>query len=287
MDVSCRLAHVGFTARRVLLIPKGFVQSWGSVVAWASIVMALVVAVGPLVSPCQADDAGRVRESLKGRDGTKWVVPVASEGETRIPRVCASLRDAYFEGKPESKVIVHPEIEYWEIRFQGTPASANVVLEFDEFPSTLEEAKRTEQAGDGTLTLRCSQGRVTGEKLRFEPQPHKNTIGYWAVASDTVTWPVTISKSGRFNVGLLQGAGERGGGIAKVSVLQRDQVVDSFEYKVQKTGHFQNFEWNHAGVLEIPTPGDYDIRIEAAKIDQVALMDVRQVHLSPLPNAKK
>ncbi len=132
MDVSYRLAHVGFTARRVLLIPKGFVQSWGSVVAWASMVMALVVAVGPLVSPCQADDAGRVRESLKGRDGTKWVVPVASDGKTHIPRVCASLKDAYFEGKPEKKVIVHPEIDYWEIRFQAISL----------FPTQLKERER-------------------------------------------------------------------------------------------------------------------------------------------------
>lgn len=269
------------------MVPEGFVRLLGSVVVSASMVMTILFGIGPQTSSCRADDVDRMRESLKRREGTKWVVPIASEGKTRIPRVCASLRDAYFEGKPDSKVVVHPEVEYWEIRLQGTSDSPNVVLEFDDFPSTLEEAKRTEQAGDGTLTLPCSQGRVTGEKLRFEPQPHKNTIGYWAVASDTVSWPVTISKSGQFNVGLLQGAGERGGGIAKVSVVKGDQVIDSLEYSVRVTGHFQNFEWNHAGVLDIPEPGDYDIRIEAVKIDQVALMDVRQVHLSPLPKPLK
>ena len=81
--------------------------------------------------------------------------------------------------------------------------------------------------------------------VRFEPQPHKNTIGYWAVASDSVSWPIQISKPGPFNVGLLQGAGEKGGGTARISLLANDAVVDSFEFDVEVTGHFQNFRWKH------------------------------------------
>lgn len=57
---------------------------------------------------------------------------------------------------------------------------------FDSYPATPQEAAPTKQAGDGTLTLQCLPGRVTGQKLRFEPQPHKKTIGDRAVASVTV-----------------------------------------------------------------------------------------------------
>lgn len=242
------------------------------------------IAVG---SPSVGQDSYVTPELLAARQGHKWVVPVAGSGKTRIPRVCASLRAAYFEGSPDKPVIVHPEIEYWEIRFQGKPASPNVVLEFDSYPATLDEATPTKQAGDGTLTLRCSQGRTVGEKLRFEPQPHKNTIGYWAVASDSVSWPVKISRPGQFNVGLLQGASEKGGGLARISLLSNAQTVDSLEYNVEVTGHFQNFVWKHAGTLSAVEPGDYSIKIEAAKIDNVALMDVRQVHLSPKPQSQK
>ena len=225
---------------------------------------------------------------IEKRSGTRWIVPLAETGKTIIPRVCASLRASYFEGKPDKSVIVHPEIEYWEIRFKGKPASENVVLEFDSYPAAPEEAKPTEQAGDGTLTLRCSQGRTTGEKLRFEPQPHKNTIGYWAVAEDSVSWPVKIAKPGRFNVALLQGASSKGGGVARISVLAGEKVVDSIEHQVEVTGHFQNFVWKHSGSIAITEPGDYHLRIEAVEKPNVALMDVRQVHLSPnpLPKAK-
>ncbi len=218
---------------------------------------------------------------LAAREGNAWRVPVAASGTTRIPRVCASLRAAYFDGMPDKTIIVHPEIEYWELRFQGDAPASHIVLEFDSFPALPSEAKPIEQAGDGTLTLHCSQGRTAGEKLRFEPQPHKNTIGYWAVASDSVSWPVVISNPGTFNVGLLQGAGDKGGGAARVSLLAGDDVVSTFEFQVEVTGHFQNFRWRHAGTLTSEEPGQYTLKIEAAKIDDVALMDVRQIHLSP------
>lgn len=220
-------------------------------------------------------------ELLAAREDKRWIVPVATSGPTRIPRVCASLRGAYFEGMPDNPVIVHPEIEYWELRFDGEPLAKAVVLQFDSYPSLLSEVSPTKQAVDGTVTLRCSQGRTEGEKLRFEPQPHKNTIGYWTIPTDSVTWPIQLSQPGEFNVGLLQGAGENGGGIARVSLLENGKLVDSFEFTVEVTGHFQNFRWRHAGTLEATKPGCYSLMIQPVKIDDVALMDVRQVHLSP------
>ena len=218
---------------------------------------------------------------LAGREGSRWVIPLAQDGPTRIPRVCASLRASYFEGDPDAAVVVHPEITFWEIRYKGKPKSPRVVLEFDSPPLTPSEVRPTEQAGDGTLTLRCGHGLTSGEKLRFEPQPHKNTIGYWTMVADRVTWPVRIERPGSFNVGALQGAAKNGGGTARVSLVQGETVVDSAEFDVEVTGHFQNFVWRHAGVLTAERPGDYQIRIEAVEIPRVALMDVRQLHLSP------
>lgn len=218
---------------------------------------------------------------LDGRQGNRWVVELAASGPTRIPRVCASLRGAWFDGHPDSTVVVHPEIEYWEIRFKGERTSDQVVLEFDSPPLTPQEIGPITQAGDGTLTLPCGMGLTTGEKLRFEPQPHKNTIGYWTKAADSVSWKIKVDQPGAFNVGALQGAAQNGGGLARISLLRGDTVVDSREFPARVTGHFQNFEWQHAGVLTVPDAGEYSVKVEAVKIDKVALMDVRQIHLSP------
>lgn len=218
---------------------------------------------------------------LEGRQGNRWVVKLSDSGPTRIPRVCASLRGSWFDGHPEASVVVHPEIEYWEIRFKGERLSNQVVLEFDSPPRTPEEVRPIAQAGDGTLTLRCGMGITAGEKLRFEPQPHKNTIGYWTIPTDSVTWQISIDQPGAFNVGVLQGAAKNGGGVARLTLVQGDEVIDSLEFPARVTGHFQNFQWQHAGVLNVAESGDYQVKVEAVKIDKVALMDVRQIHFSP------
>lgn len=215
------------------------------------------------------------------RDGNRWTIPLAPVGPTRIPRVFASIRSATFQNMPNAAIVVHPEIEFWELRYEGAPKSPSAVIEFDSPPLLQSECPAIKQAGDGTITLACSQGITVGEKLRFEPQPHKNTIGYWAVAGDHVSWNVDVEQPFDFNVGILQGCGPNGGGTAKVSLLHRDKRVDSFEFEVKTTGHFQNFVWRNVGKLAVKEPGQYVVRIEAVKISDAALMDVRQLHLSP------
>jgi hypothetical protein len=215
------------------------------------------------------------------RQANVWTIPLEEKGPTKIPRVFASLRGASFQGFPDSQLTVNPDIHFWEIKYTGDRKSANAVLEFDSPPQLVSETKAIEQAGDGTITLACSQGLTAGEKLRFEPQPHKNTIGYWTVASDSVSWNIKVHKPFGFNVGILQGCGPKGGGTAKVSLLKGSQTVDKIEFDVQPTGHFQNFVWRHVGVLTVADAGEYTIRIGATKINEVALMDVRQMHLSP------
>ena len=223
------------------------------------------------------------------RQGNRWTIPLATlkEQSMKVPRVYASLRSAHFQGKPDQTVQIRPGVDHWEIRFKGEAASAEVVLEFDSYPALHNESKPIEQLGDGTLTLPSSLGRTHGQKLRFEPQPHKNTIGFWTKATDSVTWPITVAKPGEFNVGLLQGAGNGGGGTANISILKNDKSVASIDYDVHVTGHYQNFVWHHAGTVKIDEPGEYMLKIAAAKITKTALMDVRQVHLSPAAKSRK
>lgn len=226
---------------------------------------------------------------LAGRSGNQLKIRIGEKSKINIPRVCASLSAAYFEGHPNKSVTVHPRQNHWEIRFKSKPESPWIILEFDSPPKLPFEISAAVPKGDGTLTLECSQGITHGEKLLFEPQMHKNTIGYWAVQSDHVTWRLKIKQPGKYNVGLLQGCGNRGGGSCRISIgtgqgkqhTDEFKAIDSHLYTVKQTGHFQNFIWSHSGELTFPVAGEYLLRIQPTKIDDIALMDVRQVHLSP------
>ena len=53
---------------------------------------------------------------------------------------------------------------------------------------------------------------VHGIQLRFEPLPHKNTLGFWTRKDDWASWEFEIAKPGKFAVEVLQGCGKGSGG---------------------------------------------------------------------------
>ncbi|MES2793758.1 MAG: sulfatase-like hydrolase/transferase [Planctomycetota bacterium] len=133
------------------------------------------------------------------------------------------------------------------------------------------------QATDGAITLPASKADVFGIMLRFEPLPHKNTLGYWVRPEDWASWEFTVTKPGKFEIEALQGCGT-GSGNSEVEFAVGDQKV---VMTVQDTGHFQNFVQRNIGTIELPAPGRYTLTVKPLKKPGVAVMDLRQVKLSP------
>ena len=125
------------------------------------------------------------------------------------------------------------------------------------------------------ITLHARDAVVHGEKLRYEPEPHKNTLGYWTNPADWAEWPVEIARPGTFEVHVLQGCGEGQGG-SEVRVSLGGQ---SLTFTVQDTGHFQNFVWRHIGTLAIPKRGSYQLQVRPLTLASRAVMDLREVRL--------
>ncbi|MDB5337721.1 MAG: hypothetical protein JWN70_3340 [Planctomycetaceae bacterium] len=133
------------------------------------------------------------------------------------------------------------------------------------------------QAADGTITLPASRADVFGIMLRFEPLPHKNTLGYWVRPEDWASWEFQVTKPGKFEIEALQGCGT-GSGNSEVEFAVGDQKV---VMTVQDTGHFQNFVPRNIGVIEIKEAGRHTLTVKPLKKPGVAVMDLRQVKLSP------
>ena len=221
-------------------------------------------------------------------DRQLFLVPaeMTEAGSAVIPRFCGSLRSATgLSDGDATSVSVHPEPDTWTVRWRGAPADAlGIALEFDQPPKLPAEQAPAAPSGDGSVMLSAFQATTSGEKLRYEPQPFKNTVGYWTEPNDTATWRLRVDTPGRFNVGILQGCGEGHGGSRGAIHLHRDgRPVDTLEFEVLETGHFQNFQWRHLGELNVPQPGVYSLTIAPEEIRSAALMDVRAVHLVPVP----
>lgn len=134
------------------------------------------------------------------------------------------------------------------------------------------------QAADGTIPLPARTADVHGVMLRFEPLPHKNTLGYWVNEKDWASWEFTVTKPGNFEVEVLQGCGTGQGG-SDVQIVLGEQKLN---FVVEDTGGFQAFKPRVVGKVSIEKAGRYTLEIRPVKKAKAAVMDVRQVLLKPV-----
>ena len=212
-----------------------------------------------------------------------------TNGVLAIPRFNNPIGDvAILPGKDRKDPIalaLKPGTADWSIALPGT---AMLITPFDVFVETkgtpyLPIVPRVvSESADGRVVLAAHDAVTHGRLLRFEPQPKKNTVGYWANRDDWCAWHLYVDEPGKFRVHVLQGCGKGQGG-SKVDVRVADQAV---AFTVEDTGHFQNFKDREVGAIALASPGVHTLRIRAVSKAAKAVMDVRQVQLVRVTGAE-
>lgn len=133
------------------------------------------------------------------------------------------------------------------------------------------------QDKEGVITIRARTGQVHGVMLRYEPLPHKDTLGYWVRPDDWASFEFEVKTPGKFDVEMLVGCGNGSGG-SEVEVTIGEQKLN---FTVQETGGFQNFVPRMIGEVNLEKGGRYMLTVKAVKKPGVAVMDLRQVRLLP------
>lgn len=129
----------------------------------------------------------------------------------------------------------------------------------------------------GVVSLPASIAEVIGTTLRYEPQPHKNTLGYWTRPEDKASWDFELPVAGKYKITLLQGCGNGSGG----SVVHVLAGKETLAFTVKETGGFQNFVPLDLGPIDLPA-GAQKIVIAPQSKPGPAVMDVRLVTLTPV-----
>lgn len=132
------------------------------------------------------------------------------------------------------------------------------------------------QSANGTIVLPARTAQVHGSTLRFEPLPHKNTLGFWSRAEDWADWEFQVARPGIFQVEALVGCGNENGG----SEVEFRVAKEVLKLTVPETGGFQNFEPQKLGQVSIATPGRHRLEVRVVKKAKNAVMDLREVKLS-------
>jgi len=130
---------------------------------------------------------------------------------------------------------------------------------------------------DGDVRLQARDAITHAKKLRYEPESHKNVLGYWTDPDDWAEWKFTPPAAGRYEIEVQQGCG-RGSGGARVDI---EVGGDTFPFTVVDTGHFQQMIQITVGEVDL-TAGEQTLAIKPRSKPGVAVMDVRRVVLRPV-----
>lgn len=131
---------------------------------------------------------------------------------------------------------------------------------------------------DGSIRLHSRDAFVHGDVLRYEPQPFKDTLGWWGKASDWAEWIFEVPAARRYELHLLQGCGNGSGG----SRVAFETASQTLELTVIETGGFQNFTNRVVGQLDLPA-GRQSLSVKVLNKPGGAVMDLRQLVLVPVP----
>jgi hypothetical protein len=113
--------------------------------------------------------------------------------------------------------------------------------------------------------------------MRYEPEPHKNVLGYWTDPADWADWEFEVKQPGRYEVEIQQGCGDRCGG-AEVNV---EVAGETLKFTVLETGHFQHMILRTIGEVKLAA-GKHTLAIKPQTKPGPAVMDVRRIVLRPI-----
>lgn len=147
-----------------------------------------------------------------------------------------------------------------------------------QMPTPNPDYQPNPQNKNGVITIHSRTVQVHGVQLRYEPLPHKTTLGFWVRQDDWASFEFTLTKPGKFSLEILQGCGKGSGG-SEVEFRVGDSAVTT---KVEDTGGFQNFKSRQIGTLQIEKAGRHTLTVKAKSKPGVAVMDLRSLTLKPV-----
>jgi arylsulfatase A len=198
----------------------------------------------------------------------KWRRDVGAQQNKGNPRFNGTLGRQLYRGIDVSKL-------------DAGETAAAMAPKMEEWRRLMNEALPTKNpaVGAGAILLLARDAKIHGTKLRFEPAPQKDTLGFWVERSDWAEWEFDVPSAGTFELEVLQGCGKGSGG-AEVEFAIKDQALT---LKVDETGHFQRFVPRTLGTLRLDAAGPCTLTVRAKTKPGGAVMDLRRIVLKAAP----
>ena len=192
----------------------------------------------------------------------RWRKQVGGQTLTQNPNFDANLHRALYIDKDPSK---------WVAKATATETAEGWQEWRKTMNSVVAGQKPNVTPADGEIRLQARDARVHGTRLRYEPEPYKNVLGYWTEVGDWADWDLTLTEPGEYEIEVQQGCGSGGG--SEVDIRIGEKVVS---FVVQDTGHFQKMILLTLDIGELKA-GQQTLEIRPRTKQGVAIMDIRRI----------
>ena len=216
------------------------------------------------LSPKQPPRVADLRGKLE-----KWRRDVGAQENKANPKFSGGLAKRLYRDIDVSLLEFEPTAAAMGSKLEGWRKLMGEVLPGKKGPMS---------AGAGAVILHARDAKIQGTKLRYEPQPHKDTLGFWVQKDDGAEWQFDAPAAGVFEVEILQGCGNSGG--AEIEIAIKGQKLTM---KVEPTGHFQRFIPRTIGTVRLEEPGHHTLTLRALTKPGSAVMDLRRIVLKSSP----
>ncbi|MCU0720004.1 MAG: sulfatase-like hydrolase/transferase, partial [Pirellula sp.] len=205
---------------------------------------------------------------------------IASDLTSSLMRWRESVGVQRGEPNPEFDAALHKEIYVDQDPSKLAPGeSAKIIGEkWKQWRASMDQVvegrKPVLRTPDGAISLAAADVKVHGKNIRYEPEPHKNVVGYWTEVDDWAEWNLEIPEDGNYEIELQYGCGGGNGG-SQVAIICGGHTI---EFKVRDTGHFQNMIYETIGTWSLKK-GETTLEVRPKSKSNIAVMDIRKIVL--------
>ena len=145
----------------------------------------------------------------------------------------------------------------------------------------LETAEKTAQFAGGRITFSALDAKVLGTQAKLESHPGNDRIGFWAKATDAVSWDFKPTRWGRYDVVVTYSAAGGEGTELLVEIAGKNFTVAR-----PGTGSWYRYTTLPVGRFYLEKSQPFTVKVGCATLKGAAVANLKAVTLLPAPEGE-
>jgi alpha-L-fucosidase len=166
---------------------------------------------------------------------------------------------------------------------ENAPDALASVVVFDVTGTPVIEPFAASAGADGVITLPAEDATLDGHGLKLENKSGASVIGYWSNPADSISFRVRFEKAGVQTVGIEWACPDNAvGSKTEFRLFNKDnQQVAALPWTVTATGAWEKFQTARVGGINVPSAGNFTLRLVALDKPGEGVANVKALQLAP------